>query len=144
MYYRSRSNDRGGWTSWAQVIDTGNIGSQTVDKSYHLRVNHSVSTNNTWSTWYWQGQSGQPTWLWGCNDGANCYVWNPSNFSVKYATSAGSASKLGSATVGSVSTPIYLNGGTATACTYSFSASTTDLTAGSSPLATNEIRFIYE
>lgn len=64
--------------------------------------------------------------------------------SVKYATSAGSASKLGSATVGSASTPIYLNGGTATACTYSFSASTTDLTAGSSPLATNEIRFIYE
>lgn len=90
MYYRSRSNDRGGWTSWAQVIDTGNIGSQTVDKSYHLRVNHSVSTNSTWSTWYWLGQSGQPTWLWGCNDGTNCYVWNPSNFSVKYATSAGS------------------------------------------------------
>lgn len=92
MYYRSRSSDRGGWTSWAQVIDTGNISSQTVDKSYHLRVNHSVSTNSTWSTWYWQGQSGQPTWLWGTNDGINCYVWNPSNFSVKYATSAGSVS----------------------------------------------------
>lgn len=30
MYYRSRSNDRGGWTSWAQVIDTENIGSQRV------------------------------------------------------------------------------------------------------------------
>lgn len=90
MYYRSRSNDRGGWTSWAQVIDTGNISSQTVDKSYHLRINHSVSTNSTWSTWYWMGQSGQPTWLWGCNDGGNMYVWNPSNFSVKYATSAGS------------------------------------------------------
>ena len=30
MYYRSRSADRGGWTSWAQVIDTGNIGSQRV------------------------------------------------------------------------------------------------------------------
>lgn len=30
MYYRSRSSDRGGWTSWAQVIDTGNIGSQRV------------------------------------------------------------------------------------------------------------------
>ena len=92
MYYRSRSSDRGGWTSWAQVIDTGNISSQTVDKSYHLRVNHSVSTNSTWSTWYWIGQSGQPTWLWGTNDGINCYVWNPSNFSVKYATSAGSVS----------------------------------------------------
>lgn len=30
MYYRSRSNDRGGWTSWAQVIDTENISSQRV------------------------------------------------------------------------------------------------------------------
>lgn len=30
MYYRSRSYDRGGWTSWAQVIDTGNISSQRV------------------------------------------------------------------------------------------------------------------
>lgn len=89
MYYRSRSDERGGWASWSQVIDTGNIGSQTVDKSYHLRINHSVSTNSTWSTWYWMGQSGQPTWLWGCNDGGNMYVWNPSNFSVKYATSAG-------------------------------------------------------
>lgn len=86
MYYRSRSKDRGGWTSWAQVIDTGNIGSQTVANAYHLRINSA----NTWSTWYWQGQSGQPTWLWGGNDGENMYVWNPSNFSVKYATSAGS------------------------------------------------------
>ena len=99
MYYRSRSNDRGGWTSWAQVIDTGNISSQTVDKSYHLRVNHSVSTNSTWSTWYWIGQSGQPTWLWGTNDGINCYVWNPSNFSV--AKSEYSRSLLGRSTSGS-------------------------------------------
>lgn len=85
MYYRSRSTDRGGWTSWAQVIDTENISSQTVANAYHLRINSA----NTWSTWYWQGQSGQPTWLWGCNDGGNMYIWNPSNFSVKYATSAG-------------------------------------------------------
>ncbi len=30
MYYRSRSDNRGGWTNWAQVIDTGNISSQRV------------------------------------------------------------------------------------------------------------------
>lgn len=30
MYYRSRSHNRGGWTSWTQVIDTGNISSQRV------------------------------------------------------------------------------------------------------------------
>ncbi|MDP2655272.1 MAG: hypothetical protein Q8P17_01790 [bacterium] len=43
---------------------------------------------------HWSGQGGQPTWLWGSNDGANSYVWNPSNFSVNYANSAGSASSL--------------------------------------------------
>ncbi len=40
---------------------------------------------------YWSGQSGQPSWLWGGNDGANMYVYNPSNFSVNYANTAGSA-----------------------------------------------------
>jgi hypothetical protein len=43
----------------------------------------------------WSGQSGQPTWLWGGTDGTNMYVYNPSNFSVNYATSAGSASTAG-------------------------------------------------
>jgi len=40
---------------------------------------------------YWSGQSGQPPWLWGGSDGSNMYVYNPSNFSVNYASSAGSA-----------------------------------------------------
>jgi hypothetical protein len=40
---------------------------------------------------YWSGQSGQPTWLWGGSDGENMYVYNPSNFSVNYAATAGSA-----------------------------------------------------
>ena len=31
MYYRCRSSDRGGWTSWKTVIDDGNIGSQSVN-----------------------------------------------------------------------------------------------------------------
>lgn len=43
-------------------------------------------------TFNWSGQSGQPTWLWGSNDGSNIYVYNPSNFSVNYAKSAGTAS----------------------------------------------------
>ena len=46
--------------------------------AYHLHINSA----DTWSNWYWSGQSGQPTWLWGSNDGTNMYVWNPSNFSV--------------------------------------------------------------
>lgn len=47
-------------------------------------------------------------------------------------------------TVGSAANPVYMKNGTITAGTYTFSASTIDLTARTSTLATNEIRFIYE
>lgn len=50
----------------------------TATNAYHLRINSA----NTWSTWYWAGQSGQPSWLWGSNDGTNMYVWDPNNFNV--------------------------------------------------------------
>lgn len=43
------------------------------------------------TSWYWNGQGGQPGWLWGGNDGVNMYVYNPANFSVNYANSAGQA-----------------------------------------------------
>ena len=43
-------------------------------------------------TFYWAGKDGQPTWLWGGTDCTNMYVYDPSNFSVKYATSAGTSS----------------------------------------------------
>ena len=66
-----------------------NVASAT--NAYHLRINSA----NTWSTWYWAGQSGQPSWLWGSNDGTNMYVWNPSNFRVAYAASAGNSEALG-------------------------------------------------
>lgn len=42
----------------------------------------------------WAGKSGQPTWLWGGEDGTNMYVYDPSNFSVNYARSAGSANSV--------------------------------------------------
>lgn len=64
--------------AWRDIIHSGNIGSQTVANAYHLRINFS----NTWSTWYWAAQSGQPIWLWGSNDGANMNVWDPNNFNV--------------------------------------------------------------
>jgi hypothetical protein len=47
--------------------------------------------NGSGMTFNWSGQGGQPTWLWGGNDATNMYVYNPSNFSVNYATTAGSA-----------------------------------------------------
>lgn len=71
------------WNKLAYITD--NVESAT--NAYHLRINSA----NTWSTWYWVGQSGQPSWLWGSNDGTNMYVWNPSNFRVAYASSAGNA-----------------------------------------------------
>lgn len=46
---------------------------------------------NTLMYFGWAGQEGQPSWVWGGNDGVNMRVWNPSNFSVNYANSAGSA-----------------------------------------------------
>ena len=52
----------------------------------------------------WQGQSGQPTWLWGGNSPGNMYVYNPANFSVNYATTAGTLSN------GATISEIYNNG----------------------------------
>ena len=76
MFFRGKRTD-----PWKTVIHSGNIGNQTVANAYHLRINSA----NSWSTWYWAGQSGQPSWLWGSNDGTNMYVWNPSNFNVNTA-----------------------------------------------------------
>ena len=85
--FKIRVTDNNVNNAWRDIIHSGNIGSQTVANAYHLYINSA----NTWSTWYWLGQSGQPSWLWGSNDGTNCYVWNPSNFRVAYAASAGNA-----------------------------------------------------
>lgn len=60
------------------------------------------------TSWYWNGQGGQPGWLWGGNDGVNMYVYNPANFSVNYANSCNYANSAGSAPA---------NGGTAWAVT---------------------------
>ena len=36
FWYRSKNSDNGTWNAWTQVIDTNNIGSQTVSNSYAL------------------------------------------------------------------------------------------------------------
>ena len=53
----------------------------------------SGGAGGTAMTFNYSGQSGQPTWVWGSNTlyGDSNLVWNPSNFNVKYATSAGTA-----------------------------------------------------
>lgn len=57
------------------------------------KIGEGGNTNNP-ITFHWSGQKGQPTWMWGSNDRANQYVYNPSNFSVNYANSAGSANAV--------------------------------------------------
>jgi hypothetical protein len=60
---------------------------------------------------YYDGQGGQPTWLWGTNDGSSTRVYNPANFSVNYATSAGSAPANGGTSWATVVTPNVTSGG---------------------------------
>lgn len=80
-------------------IGLGNV-DNTADKDKNVK--YATSAANATNTQYlnndsqymhfhWNGQSGQPTWLWGGNDASNMYVYNPSNFSVNYATTAGTA-----------------------------------------------------
>lgn len=66
------------------------------------KISTSASCNKNWN---WAGKGGQPTWLWGGELPNDVYVYNPSNFSVKYANSAGSTGKLvcggyGTSTIG--------------------------------------------
>ena len=83
---------------------TGNVTGNVTGSSGSCTGNSATSTlatkastlsngggNGFAMTFNWNGQGGQPTWLWGGDDGVNHYVYNPSNFSVNYANSAGSA-----------------------------------------------------
>lgn len=69
------------------AITTGNIGNQSVKYATSAGNADTVDGHH----FNWSGQNGQPAWLWGGNDANNMYVYNPSNFSVNYAKSAGSA-----------------------------------------------------
>jgi hypothetical protein len=92
------------------IHTAGQIG-VTIDTSYQGYLWHSgnltypcYSNAGHMMAFNWSGQSGTPPWLWGGSDGTNMYVYNPANFSVNYATSAGS--------VGGVSNPFPATGGT--------------------------------
>ena len=97
------------WNPWRTLITDGNIASQSVNyaNSAASATNATNAVNATLAakastlaqnggngvgmTFNWAGQGGQPPWLWGGSDGQNMYVYNPSNFSVAYATTAGTA-----------------------------------------------------
>jgi hypothetical protein len=72
---------------------SGSSGSCTGNAASATNAN-ALLINGGYRSFAWSGQGGQPSWLWGSNDGVNIYVWNPSNFSVNYANSAGSANAL--------------------------------------------------
>ncbi len=79
----------GATTAAAARTALGALGTgDTAYNASHLQTSAGVST------WNWAGQGGQPPWLWGSSDGITMDVWNPSNFSVNYANSAGSASNI--------------------------------------------------
>lgn len=68
------------------------------DKSVKFATSAASTTNaqclnndSQYMKFHWTGKDGQPNWLWGGNDASNMYVYNPSNFSVNYATTAGTA-----------------------------------------------------
>jgi hypothetical protein len=90
------------------VIHTANMAASCVAYSANrLRLGTGGGGDTAWN---WAGQGGQPPWVWGGSDGANMYVYNPSNFSVNYANSAGTAGSCSgnaatASSVGGVSTP---------------------------------------
>lgn len=79
--------------SFAFIKQDGERASVDCDASYATRSSSAdrLVISNQRTIWAWQGQGGQPQWVWGGNDGVNMMLWNPSNFSVNYANSAGSA-----------------------------------------------------
>ena len=82
---------------------TGNSATATLATKASTLSNG--GSNGNAMTFSYSGQSGQPTWVWGSNDaggGNNNYVWNPSNFSVNYANSAGSATTASTVSNGAI------------------------------------------
>ena len=116
----------GATTAAAARAALGALG--TGDTAYNAaRLQTSAGT----STWNWSGQGGQPPWLWGSSDGITMDVWNPSNFSVNYANSAGSANTANYATsAGSVSSIPSTNLGVGTYAWLYYNTSSGGLSSG--------------
>lgn len=98
------------WKEMYAATFHGNLDGSATSAGYASSANYATNADSANSASYatnagnadtvdgkhfhWNGQGGQPSWLWGGDDGTNMYVYNPSNFSVNYATSAGSANAL--------------------------------------------------
>src|SRR5450830_514720 len=103
-----------GWSPWAKIITDQNIATYApsltgagATGTWAINVTGSANTlmiGGSATTFNWSGQPGQPTWVWGGNSPGNMYVYNPANFSVNYATTAGTLSN------GATISEIYNNG----------------------------------
>ena len=83
--------------AWANVSGRpSNVSAFTNDSAYITTAGRAYPRTNDGGdlNFSWSGKTGQPPWLWGGDDGSNMYAYNPSNFSVNYATTAGSAGAL--------------------------------------------------
>ena len=106
MMQRGRHN--GTWSNWVKMIDSSNIGSQSVNYA-----NTSGSANSV----AWSGVTGKPS------------TFTPSAHTHNYAGSssvggsANSAVKLDTSTAGSATQPVYFSGGKPVACSYTLGKS---------------------
>lgn len=163
------------WGGWRKLITSSDIGSQSVNYAASASIAGTASylgrggNTGTPMVFNWSGLDGQPPWLWGGTDGTNMYVYNPSNFSVNYAATAGTANSVAWGNVTSKPTsftPTSHNqaASTITAGTFAgqvkasttavsslgdfqlrdIKASTTDITAGTTALTSGYIYVVYE
>lgn len=98
---------KSGLKAQAGTLDLGNVvttstgctkapSAALADNATNAR-NLVVTPDGQTAKFNWTGRyTGQPEWVWGGNaaEFGNMYTWNPSNFSVNYANSAGSATGL--------------------------------------------------
>ena len=107
----------------ANYVAWGNVGSKPAlaysdGGTYSLNISGTstytnyVNNDATSMRFHWSGQGGQPAWLWGANGAGDTYVYNPYNFSVNYATSAGSAGSVAWGNISGIPAIAYNNGGT--------------------------------
>jgi|GEM_PF-2400085 len=80
------------------AITTANIGVQSVAFANSAGNAYPRRWDGQPIQIIWSGQGGQPNWLLGGNDGVQFHVYNPANFSVNFASSAGSAVSAQTAT----------------------------------------------
>lgn len=97
LFVRGRNN--GTWMPWLNIIDSGNIGSQSVNYATSAGLatcaNQLYAVNAGYTTWRWDSQiGGQPNYLWGSNDGTTMYVWSPATLNVNCASCAGETQRL--------------------------------------------------